>query len=289
MADDWNDNFARDPLRQPCPEPAGIFRVSAKRVVIGNLNLDKATFDEAVAWTLNYIENHRGGPPARICCPNASLVVLAEADEAFAEIVRTSDLVVADGRPLLWAAALVGESLGDQIRGVELMEAICAAGASGGLNIYILGGLPGAAELAGQRLLARNPGLRLAGTHTPPIGFENHPAVNRQIKERIIAAAPDFLIVALGSPKQERWIFDNYRDLPVGAIQGVGAAVDTVAGLRKRPPAGMRNLGLEWLGRLLHEPRRLWRRYIFGNARFVYIVYRQWRSVRNLQRRGGPR
>ena len=183
--------------------------------------------------------------------------------------------------------AWLGTPLGGQIRGVDLLQAICAAGAPVGLSIYILGGLPGAAELAAKRLAVPNPGLRIAGTDCPPIGFESDPKVNQQVRERIVAAAPDLLIVALGSPKQERWIFDNYRDLPIGVVQGVGAAVDTLAGLRKRPPAWMRNVGLEWFGRLLNEPGRLWSRYLFGNARFVWIVFRQWLRSVWFQGRGG--
>ena len=252
------------------------FQPSRMRVSLGSLSLDAITFKEAVAWTLGHIANHKQGPPARICSPNAAIVAQADEDAAFAEIVRSSDLVVADGLPLVWAASLLGTPLPGQIRGVDLMEAICAAGAPTRLSIYILGGLPRAAEIAAGRLSSFNPGLRIAGTDCPPIGFEDDVDVSRQVLERIIAAAPEFLIVALGSPKQERWIFHNFRDLPVGAIQGVGAAVDTVAGLRKRPPAWMGNIGLEWFGRLMNEPGRLWSRYLVGNARFIWIVFRQW-------------
>jgi N-acetylglucosaminyldiphosphoundecaprenol N-acetyl-beta-D-mannosaminyltransferase len=252
-----------DPLAGSANQTADVRHPSRKRVSLGSLGLDAVTFNEAVTWTLEYIADHREGPPARICSPNAAIVVEA-------------DLVVADGLPLVWVASLLGTPLRGQIRGVDLMEAICAAGASAGLSIYILGGLPGAAEKAAERLSSLSPELRIAGTDCPPIGFEIDVEVSRQVRERIIAAAPEFLIIALGSPKQERWIFDNYRGLPVGAIQGVGAAVDTVAGLRKRPPAWMRNAGLEWFGRLLNEPGRLWCRYLFGNARFVSIIFRQW-------------
>lgn len=275
--------------------PASASQASAVRVPLGSLCLDTVTFDEAVAWTVSYIASHRSGPPVRISSPNAAIVSLADRDEAFAKIVRSSNLVVADGLPLVWAASLLGTPLGGQICGVDLMEAICAAGARIGLSVYILGGLPRAADLAAERLQARYPGLRIVGTDCPPIGFEKDEEVNRRVRERIVAAAPEFLIVALGSPKQERWISNNCCELSIGAIQGVGAAVDAVAGLRKRPPIWMRNIGLEWLGRLLKEPRRLGRRLIFGNARFIWIVYRQWRSSGRLKTCGldpgpqGPR
>jgi N-acetylglucosaminyldiphosphoundecaprenol N-acetyl-beta-D-mannosaminyltransferase len=165
------------------------------------------------------------------------------------------------------------------------MERICAAGAVSGMSFYIVGGIPGAAEIAANRLTERYPGLRLAGIDCPPDAFEADPGMNRQVCEKIIAAKPDFLIVALGSPKQEYWIHRNYRNLPVGIMQGVGAAVDTLAGLRQRPPVWLRKIGLEWLGRLFAEPRRLWRRYLFGNPRFLYLVFHQWRNTRHARAR----
>jgi exopolysaccharide biosynthesis WecB/TagA/CpsF family protein len=274
----------RNELWPEPPPPAGYFPAK-ERVFIGPLPLDTVTFDEAVGWALDYIGSKPDREPARISCPNASLVALADGDEGFAHIVRTSNLVVADGLPLVWAASLLGTPLGGQIRGVDLMERICAALATRGMSFYILGGLPGAAEITASRLMERYPGLRLAGVECPPVSFETDPEMNRRVREKIIAARPDFLIVALGSPKQERWMYENFRDLPVGIIHGVGAAVDTFAGLRKRPPVWMRTIGLEWLGRLLSEPHRLWRRYIFGNSRFIYIIFRQWRSARELRTR----
>jgi N-acetylglucosaminyldiphosphoundecaprenol N-acetyl-beta-D-mannosaminyltransferase len=254
---------------------SGLYPVH-RRVCVGALPLDPLTLDEAVVWVLRYIGSRGNRPPARICCPNAALVWLAETDPGFADLVASSNVVVADGLPLLWAASFLGTPLAGQVRGVDLMERICAAGAAAGMSFYILGGLPEAAEIAAARLMKSYPGVQLAGVDCPPIGFDRDPVMSQRVREKIVTAAPDFLIVALGSPKQEWWIAKNYRDLPVGAIHGVGAAVDTYAGLRSRPPIWMRNIGLEWLGRLLAEPQRLWRRYIFGNSHFLFIVFRQW-------------
>ncbi len=278
----YHPSIFRELRTELWPEPShpkGHFPAK-ERVFIGPLPLDAVNFKEAVDWAIGYLENKGEREPARISCPNASLVALADDDENFAHIVRTSNLVVADGLPLIWAASLLGAPLPEQIRGVDLMERICAEGATRSLSFYIMGGLPGAAEIAARRLVERYPGLRLAGTDCPPVSFETDPIANRLVCEKIISARPDFLIVALGSPKQEHWIYENYRSLPVGIIQGVGAAVDTLAGLRKRPPLWMRNIGLEWLGRLLSEPHRLWKRYILGNPHFLYILFRQWQSAR---------
>ncbi len=275
MAHDINNGADHTSRRKDGAPPA-----AKERIFVGPVPLDVLTFNEAVQCALRYIESKSVAPPARIVCPNAFLVALADSDKAYANIIRSCELVVADGLPLVWAASLLGTPLPEQIRGVDLMEAICAACAASGMTFYILGGLPGGAERAAEKLVQRNSGLRLAGIDCPPIGFEADPAANQRVRDKIVAAAPDFLIVALGSPKQEWWISENCRDLPVGAIHGVGAAIDTVAGLRRRPPQWMRSIGLEWLGRLIFEPRRLWRRYLFGNARFLAIVYRQWRNIR---------
>lgn len=124
----------------------GAYQPARKRVSLGALGLDVITFEEAVTWILDYIASHREGPAARICSPNAAIVALADEDDSFAEIVRSSNLVVADGLPLVWAASLLGTPLRGQIRGVDLMEAICAKGGPARLSVYILGGLPGAAE-----------------------------------------------------------------------------------------------------------------------------------------------
>src|SRR5271155_4733068 len=150
--------------------PAGNSPASAKRILVGAGPLDTVTFDEAVSWTVNYIEKRGNDPPARISCPTAFLVVLADADQAFADIIRASNLVVVDGKPLVWAASLLGTPLPSQIRGVDLMESICAAGAAREMSLYILGGVPGAAESAAERLLECNPGLRVAGIDCPPVG-----------------------------------------------------------------------------------------------------------------------
>jgi N-acetylglucosaminyldiphosphoundecaprenol N-acetyl-beta-D-mannosaminyltransferase len=264
-ADHGNDELSKDRA-----QPA-----SLKRVRIGPLLLDPLSLHESVAWVLDQIETRRGGTPARICSPNAAIIAEADKDPQFAESVRSFELVVADGLPLVWTANLLGTPLGGQVRGVDLMQAVCGA-APAGTRVYILGGLPEAAQLAAARLEIECPGLRVVGVDCPPVGFEYIDALNSGVKQRIIAAAPHLLIVALGSPKQEWWIFKHGSELPVTVIQGVGAAIDTIAGIRERPPAWMQRLGLEWLGRLWNEPRRLWRRYLFGNARFLGVIFRQW-------------
>jgi N-acetylglucosaminyldiphosphoundecaprenol N-acetyl-beta-D-mannosaminyltransferase len=245
------------------------------RVNIAGILMDTHNEEEAVQWAISKLTSKESGCAARIVCPNAQLVYLSHSRKKFAQILQASDLVVADGLWVVWASYILGTPLGDQIRGVELMERICAEGASLGIRIYILGGLPGAAARAAERLEAMSPGLRIAGTDCPAMGFESDPVLNENTLQKIIETAPDFLIVALGSPKQEYWIEDNYHSIPARVIIGVGAAVDTFAGLRSRPPLWMQDIGLEWFGRLLLEPQRLWKRYLISNFVFIYLVLKQ--------------
>jgi N-acetylglucosaminyldiphosphoundecaprenol N-acetyl-beta-D-mannosaminyltransferase len=142
--------------------------------------------------------------------------------------------------------------------------------------VFLLGGLPGAAVMAAHNLRKRYPGLEICGMCCPPRGFEKDEAELARILKTIADAAPDLLFVAFGAPKQEVWMQENRSQLKVGAILAVGAALDTQAGLRRRAPEWMQEIALEWFFRLLMEPRRLWRRYLIGNTRFVLLVMRLW-------------
>ncbi len=138
------------------------------------------------------------------------------------------------------------------------------------------GGLPGAAEMAAFNLRRRYPGLNICGTYCPPRGFENDPAELFWIEKVVEEAQPDLLCVAFGAPKQEIWMQRHRQRLKVGVILPVGAAFDTQAGLQRRAPQWMQRNALEWLFRLIMEPRRLWRRYLIGNTQFVVLVLQQW-------------
>lgn len=212
--------------------------------------------------------------------PNAFLVSLAYRNAAFATALHGADLCLPDGMSVVWGARLLGHAVPERVPGGEFMERMCALAAQNGLSVYLLGGLPGAAEGAAQALCARYPGLAIAGVDCPPHGFEQDEATHAAVRARIAAAKPDILCVALGAPKQEVWMLDECDTLPVGAVLSVGAALDTLAGLRKRAPAWTHNIGAEWLYRLAMEPHRLWRRYLFGNLRFAAIVATEWTQQR---------
>jgi len=246
------------------------------RFVLNQLPVDRMPMEHAVSWVVQRLK-HRGSlPPLMIVGPNAQLVTLAAKDRRFAEALQAADLSVPDGISVVLASRLLGRPIPERVTGGDLMERLCAEAARHGFSIFFLGGLPGAAAAAAANLRRRYPALRIAGTHCPPRGFERDSMESAHIRQLIKDAAPDLLCVAFGAPKQEVWMHENCPSLPIGAAIAVGAGLDTQAGLRKRAPRWTHALGMEWLYRLIREPKRLWRRYLFGNTQFVLLVLRQW-------------
>ena len=253
--------------------------ISAARVFFGTAPVDAVSMDSAAQWLLRALQQgHTAATrsPRLVMGPNAFLVTLAASDRGFAEALNKASLCLPDGMSVVWGARLLGVRIPERVPGGEFMERMCALCAANGLSVYLLGGMPGAAEGAARVLKQRYPELHVAGTDCPPLGFEQDEALNEAVRARIVAARPDLLCVALGAPKQEIWMLDECGSLPVGAALSVGAALDTQAGLRKRAPAWTHNIGAEWLYRLAMEPRRLWKRYLLGNLVFAGITAKQW-------------
>lgn len=259
------------------PEPGPAPRLPRPpRLILGQTPVDCISIDYAAVLVTEALLNRGQSPPLTIVGPNAHLVTLAETDARFATAMQAADLAVPDGVSVVMAARLLGFPIPERVTGGDLMERLCAKAAQYGFRIFFLGGLPGAAWMAAINLTEKYPGLEVCGTYCPPLGFEQNPAELAHIRQEIARAAPDLLCVAFGAPKQEIWMEANRNALQVGAILSVGAALDTQAGLRRRAPRWMQRLGLEWLFRLLMEPRRLWRRYLIGNSHFAFLVLHAW-------------
>lgn len=250
--------------------------------VIAGVPVDRVSLDEASTRIVDSLRRRSHSAPFMIMGPNAQVITLAQKDTRLLAALRASALNVPDGISVVLASRFLGGKIAARAPGGELMEYLCRAVSQHGLSVFFLGGLPGAAEKACLQLVRRYPSLPIAGVYCPPVGFENDPAECAHIREQIAKTAPDLLFVALGAPKQEIWMHENCPTLPIGAAMSVGAAFDTQAGLRKRAPHWTHNIGLEWLYRLACEPRRLWRRYLIGNACFLYLVFKQWLTGRSL-------
>lgn len=202
---------------------------------------------------------------------NAAKVVSARDDARLREIISSSELVTADGQPVVWAARLLGRPLPERVAGIDLMEALLPLAAERGYGVYILGARPEILEQAVQRLRERSPGLRIVGYRNGYFADADSAAVCAEIR----AAQPDILFVAMSSPRKEYWIAQHRHELGVPFAMGVGGAIDVVAGLTQRAPRWLQRAGLEWLYRLSQEPGRLWRRYLTTNTAFMRILVRE--------------
>ncbi len=196
-------------------------------------------------------------------------VTEARRDPSFKQVLNSADLVAPDGMPLVWLGRRHGYDMRRRVYGPELMETFCCnTGPS--YRHFFYGGGPGVADRVAEVLRERYL-IRTVGTYSPPF----RPLTQEEeadAQRRIRAAEPDVVWVGLSTPKQERWMYDHRDRLGVPVMAGVGAAFDFVAGRVKQAPGWMQENGLEWLFRLAHEPRRLWRRYLVLGSRFAFEV-----------------
>lgn len=218
------------------------------------------------------------GKGHQVATVNADFVVKAMADPELRYLLQEADLATADGMPLVWGARLLGVNLEGRVAGADMIPALAERAAEKGYSIYFLGAAPGIAVRAAEILKEQYPGLIVAGVHSPPYSsvIDMDPAIIEEIK----AARPDILLVAFGNPKQEKWIGMYGRDLAIPVMIGVGGTLDFITGNTKRAPEWMQRAGLEWLHRLLMEPRRLWRRYAVDMVGFGTFFLRQWWVMR---------
>src|SRR5271163_745724 len=255
------------------PSPRTPLRGSAvARIGVGHALIDNCSSQQVCASIIAHAQNQ--GKPAYVLTPNAQHIVLLEKERRLQEIYDRADLVIPDGVSLLIAARLFGRSLQQRIAGVDLFRALCALAAEAGLHVFLLGGRPGSAGLAAINLKSDYPGLQCT-TYCPPLGFEQNADDLQRTAEAITAAQPDILFAAFGAPKQEYWIYQHGLRLSVPVCIGVGGSFEIVGGVVPRAPLWTQNIGCEWLYRLCREPRRMWRRYLFGNLEFAAIVLRQ--------------
>jgi N-acetylglucosaminyldiphosphoundecaprenol N-acetyl-beta-D-mannosaminyltransferase len=247
--------------------------VKIDRIRIGRAFVDSTSFSEAIDILVEHALSQQ--PSAYVVTPNAQHVVMLEDDPQFREVYKHAALVLPDGASLLGAARILGAKLRERITGIDLFQGLCERAAQEGLRVFLLGGRPGAADLAVKKLRARYPNLIVAGTCRPPDAFDGNERLLREVANKIREARPHFLFVGLGARMQENWMYQHGRKLGVPVSVGVGGSFDVVSGLLPRAPRWMQNWGLEWLFRVAAEPRRLWKRYLIGNSRFIAIVLRQ--------------
>jgi len=242
---------------------------SASSLCILGCRVDRVDAGAAVARIEQQIAQ---GTPAQVVTLGAEMANLAHDDDRYREVLNSAALVVPDTIGIVLASRWIGTPLPERVAGIDLIERLCALAAQRGLPIFLLGGAPGIASAAGLALEQRHPGLVIAGVES---GYFRDEASGPVI-ERIRNSGARLVLVGLGFPRQEYWIHDHLAELGPAVCIGVGGSFDVISGRLARAPLAVRRVGLEWLYRLLHEPRRLWRRYARYNPRFVVSFARQY-------------
>lgn len=238
-------------------------RVNVLGVGISAINLETATSTLAACL--------EAGKRGYVCVTGVHGVIESQYDPELRKIHNRSLLTTPDGMPMVWMGKLAGQGTMDRVYGPDLMECIMAWSAKSGATHFFYGGNTGVADLLKERLEQRFPGLRVAGTYTPPFG----PLPEKEeseLRARLEVLQPDFFWVGLSTPKQERFMAAYIGRLPVKIMLGVGAAFDFHAGRVKQAPRWIQRSGFEWLYRLVQEPRRLWKRYFRNNPLFAWKV-----------------
>ena len=240
--------------------------MASESVRILGVRVDNVTTEETLAIMESYIAE---GRPHQIVTLNPEFVMRAQRQATFRVVLDEADLALPDGQGLLWASRWLGEPLRERVTGSDTLPLIARLSAGRGYRMFLLGAAPGVAAKTATILQQENPGLQIVGTYAG----SPDPTEEDELIARIVATSPDFLFVAYGAPRQDLWIHRNLESLGVPVCMGVGGSFDFIVGIAPRAPLWMRNIGLEWLHRLMHQPRR-WRRML-ALPQFVYFVIRQ--------------
>jgi N-acetylglucosaminyldiphosphoundecaprenol N-acetyl-beta-D-mannosaminyltransferase len=241
-------------------------RVDVLGVEISAVNMEM-TLETVTSWVLS-------GERQYVCVTGVHGVMESQRDRALAAIHNNAGLTTPDGMPMVWAGKAAGARWIQRVYGPDMMLAVLGEAQARGWSSFFYGGAPGVPELLAERLGQKFPGLHVAGTHSPPF----RPLTRDEVLETaafINASGATLVWVGLSTPKQERWMAELRPHLEAPVLLGVGAAFDFHAGRIKQAPRWMQDSGLEWLYRLSREPRRLWKRYLTNNPRFVVAIVRR--------------
>jgi N-acetylglucosaminyldiphosphoundecaprenol N-acetyl-beta-D-mannosaminyltransferase len=233
------------------------------------VRMDNLTMAEASARIINLTQ---GTEFSQICFINADCVNIAYQDHEYRRVLGDAQLVLADGIGVRLAGTILNQNVRENVNGTDMLPYLCAAAEQAGAGIYLLGGQPGVAEAAAAWMAQSYPRLKICGSHH---GFFVSSADETNAIEEIKASGADIVLVALGAPRQDKWIALNKERTGAHVCIGVGGLLDFYSGRIQRAPAWMRELGVEWFFRFWQEPRRMWRRYFVGNGIFLYHVLRE--------------
>jgi len=235
-----------------------------QRIRFLNATLDPLTLAQTVEAVFRLLASgHRGW----LCTINVAILIMMRTDTRLQTFVDHAALVVADGQPLVWSSPWLGQSLPERVTGVDLVDALCEQAAIEGKRVYLLGATKEIVAKVAQNLRERHAHLQIEYADGY---FTKDEAQTRA--DHIRTSGTDILFVGMGVPRQEYFLEEQWERLNVGMAIGVGGSFDVLSGLRSRAPLWVQHIGMEWLFRLIQEPRRLFMRYLITNSRFVWLL-----------------
>ena len=239
------------------------------RIKFMNTEVDNLTMQEALEEIDRLIRENKS---AYVVTPNVDHIVQLETNKELQDVYANASLILTDGKPLLWIAKWHGTPIKEKISGSDLFPLLCKMAAKKGYKMFFFGAAEGVAAKAAENLTKRYPGLNVIGTYSPPYGFEKNQGEVDKIKSIIKNAKPDILIVGLGCPKQEKFMYYHCKKLGVPISFGLGASFDFEAGNIRRAPQWMADHGLEWLFRITQDPKRMVKRYLVDDRKIFGLA-----------------
>jgi N-acetylglucosaminyldiphosphoundecaprenol N-acetyl-beta-D-mannosaminyltransferase len=241
-------------------------KAPARRTVeLFGVPTDVLTMEETILAARGLV---RRGTPHQHVVLNAAKVVALDRDPRLRAVIEKCDLVNADGASVVWASRVLGRPLPERVTGVDLFLRLVEAAAADGTSVYFLGATQEVVESVVSVFSKRFPRLKVAGYRNGYWDDDN------AVIDEVRAARPDYLFLAIPSPRKEFWVNEHLKALGVPFVMGVGGSFDVVAGKVSRAPVWLQRVGMEWTWRLLQEPRRMWKRYLVGNASFIRLTVR---------------
>lgn len=246
------------------------------RVNVLGVGINPANMNETVATIMRWVDRNE---KQYVCVTGVHGVMECQKDKHLEHIHNTSGLTVPDGMPMVWIGRLQGFAHISRVYGPDLMTEVCKASVQKGYSHFLYGGNFGVAGALKKILEERFPGIRILGTYTPPfrpLNDQEEVDLFKQVEQ----TKPDIFWVGLSTPKQEKFMAAYIQKLNTKVMLGVGAAFDVHTGNIKDAPDWIKITGMQWMHRLSHEPRRLWRRYLYNNPAFVYKFFKQMLTQR---------
>lgn len=235
------------------------------RIQLFGLSIDRVSMDEALGRIDEFIAERT---PRHIVTLDSSMIVIAREDAALHQIVANADMITPDGVGVVWASRLLGKPIEHRVSGVDLVAGVCERSERCGISVYFLGAAPGVADEAAENLKRKFPGARIVGTRHGFFAEADEP----QIVADIASRRPDVLFVAFGIPKQEKFIQRHKAEMNVPVSIGIGGSFDVHSGRVQRAPVWMQKAGLEWLFRLMQNPKKIGK--VMTLPRFALLALR---------------